>query len=325
MRALVIGHFSTVGDIEVLRHVERRLDEIEMLYDVGPFSTRLSALMPGSVNIYAVDPSVYTHMFVVCGPFDRNFLARRGADLDRFAHCVRIGVNLSMIERLEDYDPFDVLIGRDSNHWAKPDLSFSENVDRLKVAGLCIVSEQSEYGSRQRHQDAERMLRDLAKRANLAVVELDTHWPARNNRTGVNSPEEFESICSRLDVMLTNRLHGLVLALKNGVPAVALDAISGGGKVTRQANTIGWQPVVSIDDADSRTLDRALAKCLDQGAPARAIEVANRARDALSDFPQHLAQAMSHPALGKPTHTAATKISRRLTNAAARLIHRTRS
>ena len=41
MRALVVGHFSTFGDLEVLHQVEHHLAIAGLPYDVGAYSTRL--------------------------------------------------------------------------------------------------------------------------------------------------------------------------------------------------------------------------------------------------------------------------------------------
>ncbi len=43
-----------------------------------------------------------------------------------------------------------------------------------------------------------------------------------------------------MDIVVTTRLHGMVLALKNGVPAIAVDPIVGGAKITQQARAINW-------------------------------------------------------------------------------------
>ena len=73
---------------------------------------------------------------------------------------------------------------------------------------------QREYGDRQLHKQAEVRLRALLLRAGVAVVEMDTTVPRQANRNGIGTEAEFESICARLDAVVTNRLHGTVLALK---------------------------------------------------------------------------------------------------------------
>ena len=64
---------------------------------------------------------------------------------------------------------------------------------------------------------------------------------------------------ARVDVVVTTRLHGLVLALKNGVPAVAVDPIRGGAKVCRQAEALGWPHAFAVDAATPAALQEALA------------------------------------------------------------------
>ena len=73
-----------------------------------------------------------------------------------------------------------------------------------------------------------------------------------------------------MDVVLTTRLHGLVLALKNGVPAVAVDPIAGGAKVRRQAETLGWPHVFTADDVTAAAVRDALEQCLTPDARAEA-------------------------------------------------------
>ena len=67
---------------------------------------------------------------------------------------------------------------------------------------------------------------------------------------------EVESLIARVDVVVTTRLHGLVLALKNGVPAVAVDPVRGGAKVCRQAQTLGWPYAYAVDEATPALLGK---------------------------------------------------------------------
>jgi Polysaccharide pyruvyl transferase len=325
MRALVIGHFSTVGDIEVLREVERQLVAASMPWDVAPLARGMCRFSTNWRDIHNVNPPDYTHLLVVCGPFWRPYYLRRRVDLDAFAHCTRIGVNLSMIEGLNAYNPFDRLIGRDNDSWARPDVSFLHETSRMPVAGLCLVKSQSEYGKRQKHDHAGDLLRRMARRNGLAIVELDTEWPEERNSCGLASPEAFESACARMDVMLTTRLHGTVLALKNGVPVIAIDAISGGGKVLRQAEAIGWPEAFSIDRATDCVLDEALARCLQPSGRDRADACAASARQALAGFSHDLAEALRAAPEGRPSFTGLaerpSRFQRKLKKITGRLAH----
>ena len=51
---------------------------------------------------------------------------------------------------------------------------------------------------------------------------------------------QVEAVIARADVAVTTRLHGLALALKNGIPALAIDPVAGGAKVAAQAAAWGW-------------------------------------------------------------------------------------
>ena len=83
---------------------------------------------------------------------------------------------------------------------------------------------------------------------------------------------------ARMDVVLTTRLHGLVLALKNGVPALAIDPIAGGAKIKRQAETVGWPIVYTPESLTDETLQQAFDYCLTEEARLKARECGERAR-----------------------------------------------
>jgi polysaccharide pyruvyl transferase WcaK-like protein len=55
----------------------------------------------------------------------------------------------------------------------------------------------------------------------------------------LRTPREVEALIARMDVVITTRLHRTVPALKNGVPAVAINSVSGGAKIKRQAEALG--------------------------------------------------------------------------------------
>jgi hypothetical protein len=230
-----------------------------------------------------------------------------------------------MIDALNSYNPFDRLIGRDNDNWTRPDVSFLRDTEKVPVAGLCLVRAQREYGERQKHDRAGDLLRGLARRNGLALIELDTEWPEERNVSGLASPEAFESVCARMDVMLTTRLHGTVLSLKNGIPVIAIDAISGGGKVLRQAQVVGWPEAFSIDRVTDDVLDEALARCLQPSGKDRARSSAASARQLLDSFSHDFAEALSTPPEGKPSFTGLaqrpSRFQRKLKKMTGKLAH----
>ena len=94
---------------------------------------------------------------------------------------------------------------------------------------------------------------------------------------------EIESLIARMDAVLTTRLHGLALAVKNGVPVLAIDPVHGGAKISRQAETIGWPVVFAAEAMDDQKLRDALEYCLSGAARIKARECAENARRVLQE------------------------------------------
>ena len=66
----------------------------------------------------------------------------------------------------------------------------------------------------------------------------------------------------RADVVVSMRLHALVLGLEHGRPVVACDPIAGGAKVASQAAALDWPLVVPAEQLTADALDAALGRCL---------------------------------------------------------------
>ena len=295
-RALLTGHFSTVGDVEVLHQIQARLDALGMEYDVSPYTDAPLSINASWLDKHILEPSRYTHLIVICGPFTPGMAVQHQAIFARFQHCVHIGVNLTMVESTSAFNPFEVLLERDSDRTVRADLSFREPTPPIPVVGLCLASAQREYGGRRRGDLAAQRLRRLIKESGAAFIEMDTSVPARTNRFGLSSGAEFEAICGRLDAMLTTRLHGMVLALKNGIPVLAIDPVAGGDKVTRQAEKLGWSEVFDADATSDDELAAAFARCLSPEARKKASLIRGAAVASLAGFDAQFAEALSVPA-----------------------------
>ena len=124
----------------------------------------------------------------------------------------------------------------------------------------------------------------------MSAVEIDTRLDT--NSTGLRTPAEVESLIARMDLVLTTRLHGLVLALKNWIPAVVIDPVAGGAKVQRQADTIGWPLIFAADAVNDDLLQKAFDYCLTASAKAKAKECSERAVKALYEMRQHFISAL---------------------------------
>lgn len=273
-RAIVVGWFSyeqsdsTAGDWLAADLVGLWLDAANLPWDLA-----VAAPFRGGVDLEAVHPADYSHAIFVCGPFMRN--SWEADFLGRFADCCVVGVNLSLPIPLHVWHPFDLLFERDSNCCARPDITFGARSSPVPVVGVCLVEPYDEA------------LVDLANAAvarlvgsrEMAVVTIDTRLDI--NSTNLRTKAEVESLLARMDAVITTRLHGTVLSLKNGVPVLALDPEPGGGKVLRQAEVLGWPAVFTVDSVDDEKMRQALEYCLSQEARAKAKECGERGRTAV--------------------------------------------
>ncbi len=261
MKALVTGWFSfvdmgaTAGDLASRDLVCSWLTEAGWKVDVAcapPFVD--------GVDWREADPASHDLLIFVCGPFGN------GPPLTEFfSHFQGVpffGVNLSMLQDLAEWNPFDLLLERDSSQAAHPDLVFAATYKPVPVAGKILVDPQPEYKDRGRHAEANQALEALLGSNHLAVVDIDTRLDT--NRVGLRTPEEIESLIAKMDVVVTTRLHGMVMALKHGVPAVVVDPIAGGAKILRQAESIGWKQVLLAEDLSAEKLQHALDFCLSE-------------------------------------------------------------
>jgi hypothetical protein len=291
MKTLVTGWFSfermgaTAGDLLARDLVCQWLGHAGHTYDIA-----LAAPFPGGVDWRSVDPRSYSHVVFVCGPFGNGWPIPEF--LARFAGCRLVGLNLSMIEPLEVWNPFDLLLERDSSASARPDIAFLSPQGRVPVVGVVEVHPQREYRQRSTHRVAHEAIHRLIGSRQMSVVPIDTRLDI--NGTGLRTPAEVESLIARMDLVVTTRLHGMVLALKSGVPALAIDPISGGAKIRRQAETIGWPVLFTVDTLTDAALQKAFDYCLTAGARAQAracCECAIKAAQAIRDeFMMLLAQ-----------------------------------
>lgn len=275
-RVLVVGWSSvlhgeaTAGDVLAMRTVARGLRTAGVHHD-----TAWSAVMcpPGGLVLDDADPLLYSHLVFVCGP------ATGAAVLElheRFAHCTRIAVGVSV---LDPSDPavagFHRVIARDRPHSPpRPDLAAVAPLataapeGRLPpVLGIFLTAGQREYGARRRHETVIDTVRPWLDGLTAALLDLDTRLDPRDWRLAT-TPEQLLAVIGRLDAVVTMRMHGLVLALRAGVPALALDPVDGGGKVTAQAQALDWPAVLDAGDVTPSALDRSLQWCLAEGRQA---------------------------------------------------------
>ena len=215
MRALLVGWFSfegmgaTAGDLLAADVARSWLTDAGVDVAVAwapPFS---AAVDWQQVNPEAVDAVVF-----VCGPFGN------GPPLHELLHhfraCRLIGLDVTMLEPLHTWNPFDLLIERDSSRRANPDLALAGAAEDVPVVGMVLMREQPEYGERDRHCDVNERLEALVASPGFARVLIDTRLDVSGSL--LRTPAEVTSLLARMDVVLTSRLHGLVLALRSRNP-----------------------------------------------------------------------------------------------------------
>lgn len=286
MKAIVAGWFSysnghaTAGDLLACDLLCDWLDEWGM-----PFEIAVAPPFRNGTSLESLKPAEFSHAFFVCGPFGKGEL--EGDFLRRFEHCRLIGVNLSAKLPPPLWNPFDCLIERDSSETTRADMVFAVRQPLTPVGGICLLESNPEV-----HVDrANAAIAALASRHEIAWINIDTRLD--QNASGLRTKGEIEAVIARMDVLITTRLHGLVLALKNGVPVVAIDAVPGGGKITRQCARIGWPTVFSAEALDEAVLDDALRSVLTPEARALASRCAEVARLDVIDLQERLAAALA--------------------------------
>lgn len=273
MRILVAGWFSwedmgtTAGDLIARDIVCDWLREsgIEFEIAVNPLFP-----YPNAVDWTKAENNRYSDIIFVCGPFGNGYPVTEM--LKHFSNARLIGVDLSLLDSLENWNPFTLLYERDSSRASNPDITFLAPSPKIPVIGLILAHKQKEYGIKSKHDIVNKMIYSLLDRRQLAVVPIDT--AILKNQGGLRTEGEIESLISKMDVVITTRLHGTVLALKNGVPVIPVDPIAGGAKITIQVKTLNWPVLFNSNNIVDKTLEDALDYCLTFSAKQKAKQCA---------------------------------------------------
>jgi len=148
------------------------------------------------------------------------------------------------------------------------------------------MDKQEMYGVRDLHKKVNQIVELFIKDRELSVVRIDTEL--ENNKGGLRSSGEVESLIAKMDIVITTRLHGTVLALKNGVPVISIDPIAGGAKITRQVKTIDWPLLFGADNLEDSQLLQAFEYCLTDDARIRAADCARLSFDKVESIRRQL-------------------------------------
>jgi hypothetical protein len=287
MRVLLTGWFSftdgetTAGDVLALDAVRSALQIAGIDYDTA----WSPVFRPGGLRLEDARPERYTHLVFVCGPVRGEQVAALHA---RYRSCRRIAVGVTVIDGSDpEVTGFDLILARDGSQ-SRPARDLAEAGLAparcpVPVTGVVLATGQGEYGERRRHDLVTARLTGWIGSKACAPVPLDTRLDSRDWRL-CSTAAAVTSLVTRLDVVVTTRLHGLVLALRADVPALAVDPVAGGGKVTAQARAWRWPAILAAEDtADRSRLDARWAWCLSaagRGAAAAAAGAAAAGADA---------------------------------------------
>jgi hypothetical protein len=274
MRVLVAGWFSfdeviaTIGDELGADVVVGWLRELGIDHSVAwaPYFQR-------GPNWRDLDPAEFTHLVFVSGPLSDVPMMRELTTA--FAAARRWAVNVSVVDD-GARALFDEVWERDGPGVARPDLAVATTTPDVPVLAVAFAPAQEEYGARSRAERVRAVLEDWLKTRALPWFELDMDL---YEKPYDRFPSQVEALIRRADVVLSMRLHPLVLGLAHGVPVVACDPVAGGAKVSAQAAALGWPLVLTAGEIDPSALDAALEHALSGtlGDPIAAAQRRGRA------------------------------------------------
>jgi Polysaccharide pyruvyl transferase len=257
MRVLVTGWFSfdevvaTIGDELGADVVTGWLRELGIDHDVAwaPYLGR-------GPHWRDLDPTGYTHLLFVSGPLMDMPLLRELTAV--FGSAQRLAVNVSVVP--DDARPlFHQVWERDGAGTTRPDLAIGTRTPDVPVVAVAFAPAQEEYGPRSRAEQVRATIEGWLRARGTAWFELDMDL---FDKPYERFPSQVEALVRRADVVVSMRLHALVLGLAHGVPVIACDAIAGGAKVSAQAAALGWPVVLRAGEIDPTTLDAALEHAL---------------------------------------------------------------
>jgi hypothetical protein len=283
MRVLLTGWFSfwhgeaTAGDLLALEAIRQSLELAGFTYDIA----WSPGFRPGALRLEDAAPEHYSHLVFVCGPLHGEQFTELHT---RFAALRRIAVGVSVIDPAAPACAgFDLVLARDGGA-AAPVRDLASLVrpatpPQVPVVGVALAAGQGEYGARRRHEEVTGRLTQWVGGQTCAPVVLETRLDTRDWRL-CSTAEAFQALLARLDIVVTTRLHGLILALRAGIPALAVDPVDGGGKVTAQAAAWDWPAcLTAAATAERGRLDALWDWCLSTAGQQEAADRAGQRPD----------------------------------------------
>ncbi|MET7683345.1 polysaccharide pyruvyl transferase family protein [Streptomyces sp. NPDC005423] len=250
-RTLLTGWFSfvdgevTAGDALAERQVSASLTRAGLAHDTA----WRPHFRPESLSLEAAEPAEYDTFVFACGPLH----GRQLTDLHtRFARCRRIAVGVSVVDPADPaVTGFDQVLARDGRGIV-PSLDLGAVPP---VVGPALTYGRGEYGTRRRHGEVAAAVTGWIGEKDCARVETDTRLAVDDWRLCATA-DQFMALVGGFDLVVTTRLHGLVLALRAGTPVIAVDPVRGGAKVSAQAHVLRWPALLGAERLSPALLDR---------------------------------------------------------------------
>ncbi|MES9523601.1 polysaccharide pyruvyl transferase family protein [Streptomyces capoamus] len=255
-RLLLTGWFSflhgeaTAGDVLAQQHMAAALNGARIPHDTA----WSPGFRPGALSLDTADPRAYDTLLFVCGPLHGPQVASLHA---RFGSLRRLAAGVSVVDPADPaVTGFHTVVARDgAGAPGRRDLAATAPAGPLPpVAGVVLSHGQGEYGERRRHAEVNESITGWLAGKDCARVPADTRLATDDWRLCATA-EQFLALLPRFDLVVTTRLHGLVLGLRTGTPVIAVDPVAGGAKVGAQARTLGWPALVTADALAPDILD----------------------------------------------------------------------
>ena len=275
-RVIICGYFSleyktnTVGDLIVLSTLTDWLDELNIEYDVASNFLGSGSRAISLDNVIVDD---YDAMIFVCGPLaDFDPLI---SFIERFKAIKRIAINVSIIDdHSKIVELFDCIIPRDTCNITNFDMAIEKSITKyVPVVGLIFVGPQIEYAE-QKHSSVEDTVISVLNELGYAIIRIDTKVPY--NEYELKDQYQIISAITKMDIVITTRLHGSILSLKAHTPFIAIDPISKGAKVTKQVGKIGWPYLINVDDLTPDNLKRLIQRALSSESKSLTYDIENK-------------------------------------------------
>lgn len=281
-----IGGQGTIGDLLSVQSVTAKLSAHGFSF-VHASATSDEGVTGPNVPLSFVDPDSVSTLIFTCGPIIKNHPTFEQI-FDRFSPAFKVGVGVSLFPREHSNfaDPFDFSISRENQLICFEDVAMlapssgarsSERSPKQPLRiGVSLRGPQPEYGEqRSLHERTKELVLTAISEASryrpTEVVSLENHLVRANKRAS-----EIEVDYSKCDLIITSRFHGGVLAVRNGVPFIAIDQIAGGAKLSRLLSRLGWPHVYRVTNVRKSDLVKCILELAEDPRPLE-LEALRRA------------------------------------------------